>query len=106
MNVFQERLLQVIEEKKVKPTTVANDLGISKATLSKYLSDSNKEPMLSFMLKLAEYFDVSAEWLYGAVTERRPFKEPKLVEIYEKLSELGKKEVFAFAEFILSKEGK
>lgn len=104
MSIFQKRLQNVMAEKGVRAAQIARDLKISTATLSKYLSNPKKEPSLEIMIKLSSYFDVSPEWLYGATDVRKPFKEPKLVEIYEKLSDIGKKEVYDFACYLHEKE--
>lgn len=95
-----------MQEKNIRAATVAKETGLSTGTISKYLSDPNKQPMFILMLKLASYFDVSPEWLYGTSDERKPSNQPKLIEIYEKLSTIDKKEVYDFACYLLSKENK
>ena len=85
MGVFQDRLNAMLAEKGIKPADLARATGIKPATISKYLSDETKDPAFSYMLKIASYFDVSSEWLYGATNERRPFYEPLLTDVYKEL---------------------
>lgn len=103
---FQERLKQLINETGVKAADISRATGISTAAISKYLSDGKKKPNASYVMKIAKYFNVTSEWLYGVTDVRKPFYEPSIVEIYEKLSDLGKKEVCDFALFLLEKEVK
>jgi repressor LexA len=102
--VFQDRLKQVMDEKNFTQADLARATGISTGAISKYLSDPNKEPSGPYMLKLAKALDVSSEWLYGITDVRKPFYEPPIVDTYERLSEIGKKEVYDFALFLLQKE--
>lgn len=101
---FQERLRQVMEETGVKAADLARATGISKPAISKYLSDSKKEPSAMKVLMIANFFNVTSEWLYGATDTRKPFYEPSIVEVYEKLSSEGKKQAYDFTLFLLEKE--
>ena len=104
MSIFKERLRQVLAERSIKPAKMARDLGISKTTISKYLKEEDREPRGIFVLKIAQYLDVTSEWLYGFTDIRKPFYEPSIVDIYEILSEAGKAKVKDFALFIQRKE--
>jgi len=104
MGVFQERLKQVMGERNVKAAAIAKATGISTATISKYLSDENKKHNFIYVLKIANYLDVSPEWLGGATDERKPFNEPSILDVYQKLSQAGQKEVFDFASYLLRRE--
>ena len=82
MTLFQERLQLLLDEKGIKPVELARATKISPATISKYLSDEGKDPSLSCALKIARYFNVTSEWLYGFSNNRNPFYEPKLIDVY------------------------
>ena len=101
---FQERLRCLIEEKNVKSADIARATGISTGAISKYLSDEKKKPIASYVMKIAKFFDVTSEYLYGATDMRNPFYEPSIVDIYEKLSTVGKQEVYDFASYLMQKE--
>ncbi len=104
MSVFQERLDQVMKEKNIKAVDISRATGISTGTISKYLSDPKKKAAFEFVLKIADFLDVDPSWLGGLVDEKKSFRQPTIIELYEKLSEIGKKQVFDYATFILNNE--
>jgi transcriptional regulator with XRE-family HTH domain len=104
LSVLNERLNQLVIESNLKPAEIARRAGLSKATLSRYLNDDDREPMFSFVIKIANFFNVSSEWLWGATDERRPFRDVSIIDIYEKLTPENKKEVLNYASYLLSKE--
>ncbi|MFZ5650123.1 MAG: XRE family transcriptional regulator [Bacillota bacterium] len=104
MGNFQERLRQIMEETGVKAADISRATGISTAAISKYLSDKKKEPNASYVMKIAKFFNVASEWLYGFTDIRKPFYESSIMDTYEKLSDIGKKEVCDFASYLLHKE--
>lgn len=104
MGNFQERLRQIMEETGVKAADISRATGISTAAISKYLSDKKKEPNASYVMKIAKFFNVTSEWLYGFTDIRKPFFESSVMDTYERLSDIGKKEVCDFASYLLYKE--
>lgn len=104
MSIFQERLSQIMKEKNIKAAEIARATNISAATISKYLSDENKKAAFDYVLKIAAYLDIDPNWLGGLSDERKPFKQPPLLEIYEQLSDIGKKQVLNYANFVLANE--
>jgi len=103
---FCDRLRQIMDEAGVKAADISRATKISTSAISKYLSDEKKQPSGPYVLKIAKYFNVTSEWLYGAIDERKPFYEPSIADLYEKLSTLGKKEVYDFASYLLQKESR
>ena len=104
MTVFQQRLMELIEEKKIKAADIARGTGLSPAAISKYLSDEKKQPEFIPILKIAKFLDVSVEWLGGSKDKREPFEVPKILPIYEALSFEGKNKVYDFASYLLKNE--
>ena len=104
MSIFQARLRQLLDEKNLRPADVAKKTKISKTTISKYLSVEDKNIRATFLLKIAQFFDVAPEWLYGESEQRRPFYEPELSEIYKNLSDSGRKELCNYAAYLLERE--
>ena len=58
------RLRQLIEEKPTTITAVARELGISRQAVSQYTMGIG-QPNADKLLQIAEYFDVSCDWLVG-----------------------------------------
>ena len=104
MSVFQERLKQIMSEKNVKAVEISRATNISTATISKYLSSENKKAAFDLVLKIANFLDTDPNWLGGVIDERKPFRQPEIIDIYERLSVAGKKQVMDYASFILGNE--
>lgn len=64
MNKFVSRLTELINVCGKMQTEISKDLGISKQKLSKWKTGYN-EPDLDEIIKLAKYFNVSADYLLG-----------------------------------------
>ena len=59
------------KERGLSQKQVASDLGISQALLSHY-EKGIRECGLDFLVKTAEYYDVSADYLLGRTVQRKP----------------------------------
>lgn len=63
MSYFHKRLDELKEERGETQTNIAKALGISPQTLSYYFN--GREPNYDLLCKIAEYFDVSTDYLLG-----------------------------------------
>lgn len=61
-NIFSERLKQIRKEKDISAPDLAEKLEIDKSTVSRY-ETGKTEPNLQNLIKFAQYFDVSIDWL-------------------------------------------
>ncbi len=86
---FAESLLELITETKLSPSAFADRIGCGKGTISRYLSGT-KMPSVELLLKLADYFQCSTDYLLGLETEMysRVFTTP--VSFQERLPILCK----------------
>ncbi len=66
---FPRTLSLLRQEKKISQRKAANDLGVSQALLSHY-ENSVREPGLSFVVRAADYYGVSADYLLGRTMSR------------------------------------
>lgn len=64
MGIFTERLNKLIKENRITKYKLAKDLGLNKQTVI-FWCDGVTEPKMSGLKMLAEYFDVSADYLIG-----------------------------------------
>lgn len=65
---FNERLRQLMKEKGVTQTELASLLGISRQSFSAYCN-GNTQPNIENTVKMAEYFGVSVDYLFGLTDE-------------------------------------
>lgn len=62
--VFAERLRELRQEKGVGQNKLAEALDLSNASVS-YWENAKQEPTASAIVKLADFFDVTIEYLFG-----------------------------------------
>ncbi len=87
---FGERLEYLIEERELTQRQVSNDLHIAPTTLNGYIK-GNREPDYGTLIRIAEYFEVTIDYLLGVANVRRYADDPMdvregdLVGIYRSL---------------------
>lgn len=64
MKIFQERLIEQRKLNKATQKQIANYLQITQPSYIRYENGSS-EPSLENLVKLADYFDVSVDYLLG-----------------------------------------
>ena len=64
VNDFPRTLSLLRKEKKISQRKAAGDLGVSQALLSHY-ENGMREPGLEFLVRAADYYGVSADYLLG-----------------------------------------
>lgn len=82
------RLKELREEKSISQQKLAEDLGISQASVSKY-EKGLAEPNLQLLCRIVEYFHVSADYLIGK-------SEQKCLLQMDTLSEEDAKLIYRF----------
>lgn len=65
-NTFGKRLIELRENKNLSRQKVADDLGISRASLE-YYEKGKRTPDIETLLKLANYFEVTCDYLIKGV---------------------------------------
>lgn len=89
-----KRLKNLREEKGLRQADLANKLGVSQQTISQYEKDL-REPDPAMSKKIASFFDVSIDYLYGSSSERISVEkikaalssDPELADFWDKLSQ-------------------
>ena len=61
---FSDRIIQLKKERKLLQKDIASSVGLSLRAYQ-YYEKGQKEPTLSVLLRLADYFDVSLDYLVG-----------------------------------------
>ena len=68
LSLFAERLDSLLFDAKLNPPALAKILGCGRATINRYLSGL-KMPTVEMVVKMADYFQVTADFLLGLEEE-------------------------------------
>jgi len=60
---FADRIMKLMEERKVSAYRLSKDIGISDSLIGKWRKNKNAEPSAITLHKISEYFQVTMEWL-------------------------------------------
>lgn len=110
MNNFSQLLKELRAEKKIKQKDIAEILRISTTCYAGY-EQGYREPSFEVLKKLANYFDVSTDYLLGlsddlgapisAPASTLPADEKELLDLYRQLNYEGKQRLIARAEVMI-----
>lgn len=108
INKFSERLKILREYKNINQTVLGKYLGYGATAISSYEHGRN-EPSMDTLIQIAKYFDVSLDYLLGAIDspkwmEQLSKEELELLQGYYKLQEQEKELVLSMIK-ALHKEG-
>ena len=87
---FYIRLENLIEERDLTQKQLSMDLHIASSTLNGYVNN-NREPDFATLVRFAQYFNVSTDYLLGLSNEKKPApsslspQEGALVHLYRAL---------------------
>lgn len=102
---FKNRLRQLRREYNFTQTKLAKMLGYGASTVSNYESGKN-EPSITDLIKLADIFQVSLDYLLGYTHFCIPYgdtsafeKADKLIRYYNQLSDNAAQQVLSFCQF-------
>jgi len=98
--IFSERLKYLRKEKDISAEELATILDINKSTISRY--ETNKtEPFLPIVIKIANYFDVSLDWLAGVSDIRESYiTSSNVLKLYNSLNDNKKREAFRYISYL------
>lgn len=101
--IFSIRLRELRKEHNISAEELAKKLNVNKSTISRY-ETGKTEPYLPFVIKIANYFNVSLDWLSGITNIRNWKQSPnsEIIKSYEKLSDEKKKELIRYSNFLES----
>lgn len=97
------RLYELMEERKIKAKDITTATGISSSMLSDYKSGKST-PSGERLLALANYFDVSAEYLLGNDEATADPLSQKIQIEAKQLSDSQKADVLKYIEFLKFKD--
>jgi len=95
MATFSERMRELRKEKGISLEKLAEMMGTTKATLSRY-ENSKRIPNIEFVKELAKIFDVSVDYLLGRTDVRNTF----IPDDYTQKYKVTKKDLLQYEDFI------
>ena len=109
--MFWNRFYHLCEMNDTKPNPVAKEIGISSGVITKWKNEGTM-PNADTLLKLAERFDCSTDYLLGLTEEikynqadsRLSDDEKELIGYFRSLGKIGRRHVLTFAENEVSAE--
>lgn len=119
--VFPERLKELREQKCLSMAMLASNIGVSDAAICKW-ENGNSEPKASNIKILADFFEVSADYLVGLESDTgikkysAPVKkempaptlsqdEQELLDIYHALAREYKAQILEYARYFATRRG-
>lgn len=108
--MFKQRFIRLCNERGVSPSAACSAIGLSNATFSCWTDES--VPRKATLMRIADYFGVSTDYLLGNVEmDLQHFaekeKEPPMLEWLDKLDDMTPDElaeVEQFVDFVLSRK--
>jgi transcriptional regulator with XRE-family HTH domain len=97
--VFQERLKKLRKERNLSQDEVGIPLNISGRTVGNYES-GEREPALDTLIKIADFYGVSADYLLGRTESRGVDSVNEEVSMLENLPDKARDEVRVLMEYI------
>ena len=110
--MFKDILLDLMAEKGINQRQLSVGAQIPPTTISGWIN-ANRLPDYSALIKLAVYFDVSADYLLGlsdefsssiSIPEPLAWNETELLGSYRSLSSSGKARAAAYIDLLLEQE--
>lgn len=78
--IFRQRLSELMESHGYTMRQLSDDLGITAATLSRYLAGI-RTPDLIYVVRIAAHFKVTVDWLIGLDDEKYELLSPDIREL-------------------------
>lgn len=95
---FRKNLGTLLENRGLSYLALSHEINITAATLSRYMSDPSKVPSLEYVMRIAEYFNVSVDWMLGLSGDRYevlPKDIQEIVHLYSVATPDDKKVIWA-----------
>ncbi len=77
---FKNRVLELMHEKNIKQIALADAIGLTQATLSRNINGIH-EPKADVVQKIAQFFNVSTDYLLGNTDNRNEILDDSTTEI-------------------------
>ncbi|MCI9086893.1 MAG: helix-turn-helix transcriptional regulator [Clostridia bacterium] len=106
--MFAERLKTLRKSKKITQEKLADIIGVERSSIGKYESPSKPViPSTDIQIKLADYFNVTVDYLLGR--EEKPSENSndlsnKITEMFKRLNDTNQKQALEYLEFLAARD--
>lgn len=100
MASFSDRMTELRLEKGLNKAEVARGTKMSRSAITSYENGTRDNPTNDILKKLAEFFDVSLDYLTGQSDIRDKLTATELVEIFRRLNDESKLELIKYAKYL------
>ena len=100
------RIKSLRKAKKITQKQLGDVLGVAESTISMYES-GNRQPDVDTMRKIADYFNVTIDYLIGGENISSSDKDEldeKIIKIFGSLSEADQAQILDYARYLLMRE--
>ena len=101
---FQERFSELLSRRGIKPYRLSKEIGVSEGLISNWRS-GERRPAMDNIIKLAEYFEVSADYMLGIDSPTDPLREQIRQSLFT-LSDDSLKKVLEYIRLLQSLENR
>lgn len=99
-----ERLFELRKDASITQQQLADEFSVSKHTISNYELE-HSEPNDNMKIRIAEYFNVSIDYLLGVANEPMPIKNDKsVIRLPVKLSKQTMKELKKYIVYLIEND--
>ena len=105
LNKFAVRLNELRREKGLTGEELGEIIGVNKATISRYENGKLESPTLGVLKKLAEYFDISIDYIAGTSNIReKGITAAALSELFRSLDDDNKLKLMSYARYLKAEQ--
>lgn len=98
--IFAERMRSLRDEKGLKKVEVAKGVGLDRSTITNYENGTRNNPTIEVLQRIAEFFDVSIDYLTGKSDIKDKLTATELVEIFRNLNDENKLQALKYVKFL------
>ncbi|MER0279647.1 helix-turn-helix transcriptional regulator [Clostridioides difficile] len=104
MEDFSKRLKELRKNKGLTQEQAAKDLKTTKVSIGRY-ENGSREPSIYFLKNVAEYYNVSIDYLLGESSTNHSFyinnDKKELLDIFDKLDSVSRKRIIKISKMFL-----
>ena len=105
--MFKENFVRLCAEKGVAPSVVCQQIGLSNAAFSAW--DEKSIPRKTTLIKIADYFGVTVDYLLTGEKEKAPQETPEgldaeIIKVFSSLSAEKKQQALSYLSFLLKQD--